>query len=96
MLFIFPLLFLLSCIAIYPMLMIYLLLPLNLGVWTWLLFTVMISPFVVVWYVVVSWRIRNYMLLLLDSKTRKWDIPSQIRDYIEYLHQKPQLRERHS
>lgn len=90
--FLIPLFSVLFTIALYPIFMIYVALFAGLGVFTYLLFAVMFSPFVVLLYYVVRKRALNSLKLLLDGKFRVWDVSKSLDEYIELLRKQRQHR----
>jgi hypothetical protein len=86
--FLIPLFCVLLSIALYPALMMYVALVLNIGILTWLIWAVMLSPYVALWYVVLKRRMLNYIKLLLESKPHEWNIKKTLAEYIELLKKK--------
>ena len=76
-----PLFSILFTIAFYPALMMYLILVLNLGVFTWLMLMAMLSPIIGLWFYVVRKRTLNYLSLLFDTQTSEWNIEKSLGEY---------------
>lgn len=68
--------------------MLYVALVAGAGIFTWLIFAAMLSPYVALWYYVVNKRILNYLKFLLDNKPRMWDIEKALAEYEELLKKK--------
>jgi membrane protein implicated in regulation of membrane protease activity len=83
--FLIPLFSILFTIAFYPVLMLYVVIIAQVGVFSWLILAVMFSPIAALWYVVVRKRVLNYLSLLLDNKPRVWDIDKALDEYQEML-----------
>lgn len=83
--FLIPLFSILFAIIFYPVLMICVALVAGAGVFTWLIFAVMLSPYVALWYYVVRKRVLNYLSLFLDDTPHVWDIEKSLDEYEELL-----------
>ena len=83
--FLIPLFSILLAIVFYPILMLYVALVAGAGIFTWLIFAVMLSPYVAMWYYVVDKRMVNYLKVLMVTKPRVWDIEKALVEYVELL-----------
>ncbi len=81
--FLIPFFSIIFLIAFYPPLMLYVALVAGVGIFTWLIFALMPSPHVVVWYCVAARRERNYLKLLV--KPLEWNISKTLDEYEESL-----------
>jgi len=72
-------------ILFYPIFMIYVALLINVGFFTWLVLLLMLSPYILVWYIVVKKRMLNQLKLLLENKPGKWDIEKSLEEYLELI-----------
>jgi hypothetical protein len=57
----------------------------NVGFFTGLVFLLMLSPYILVWYIVVKKRMLNQLKLLLENKPRKWDIEKSLEEYLKLI-----------
>ncbi len=81
--------FLLVCgelvyLALYPSLIIYAVLALNLGVYGWLVIAGLLAPPTIVWLIVVYKRTKNYVALLL-SNYKPRPIGEVIEEYLQLI-----------
>ena len=83
--FLIPLFSILATILFYPVLMIYVALIADAGVFTWLIFAGMLSPYIALWYYIVKKRMLNYFKFLLDNKPQEWNIEKTFAEYQEIL-----------
>jgi len=83
--FLIPLFSVLAVILFYPALMVYVALVAGVGIFTWLMFAVMLSPYFALWYYVVRKRMLNYLKFLLDNEPHVWDISKTLAEYEELL-----------
>jgi len=72
-------------ILLYPIFMIYVALVINVGFFTWLVFLLMLSPYILLWYIVVKKRMLNHLKLLLENKPREWDIEKSLEEYLKLV-----------
>jgi len=72
-------------LLLYPILVVFLAVTLNLGAYAWLVVAGMLSPFAVTWYTIERERLINYLKLLLDNKPREWNIEKTIEEYKQLL-----------
>jgi len=86
--FLIPLFSAIATVAFYPVLMIYVALIAGAGVFTWLIFTVMFTPFIVSWYYILRKRTLFYLKYLLDNRPHEWNIDKAIAEYQELLEKK--------
>jgi len=86
--FLIPLFCVLFSIAFYPILMICVALAVSAGIYTWLIFAVMLSPYFALWYFVLKRRMLNYFKLLLESKPYEWNVEKALAEYVELLDKK--------
>ena len=86
--FLIPLFSVLAVIVFYPVLMVYVALVAGIGIFTWLIFVAMLSPYLALWYYVVRRRTLNYLKVLLDNKSHVWDIDKALREYMFLLKKK--------
>jgi len=86
--FLIPLFSILATILFYPVLMIYVALIADAGVFTWLIFAGMLSPYIALWYYIVKKRMLNYFKFLLDNKPQEWNIEKTFAEYQELLEKK--------
>jgi hypothetical protein len=85
-----PLLFLyaeLLYIMLYPIAILYAVVTLNLGVASWVLIGLFLTPPTLIWYVVVKRRTERYLALLM-SEPREWDVSRAVSEYVEMLEKK--------
>jgi hypothetical protein len=68
--------------------MFYVVLALNAGMAAWLVFALMLCPYVVSWYVIVRRRVLNYLKILLDNKPFEWNIEKGLAEYKKLLEKK--------
>lgn len=71
-------------VSFYPFAIVFMTLYLNLGLLSWLVITVFLTPPALAWYVIVKRRIESYLRLLLGS-AREWNIEKSVTDYMELL-----------
>ncbi len=92
--FLVPLFLIFFIIMFYPVLMIWIGLVSGLGVLVWVIYAVMLSPYVILWYFVVKKRILNYLKLLLNNKPFEWDIEKTLPEYQELINKEIQKGEK--
>jgi hypothetical protein len=63
-------------------------LAVSAGIYTWLIFAVMLSPYFALWYFVLKRRMLNYFKLLLESKPYEWNVEKALAEYVELLDKK--------
>lgn len=78
----------LSVVALYPLIIVTVVLTLNVGVFSWLIIVCFTSPLVALWYFTVKKRVEAHWRMLLDSKGRVWDIDKTLAEYIAMLKKK--------
>lgn len=83
--FLIPLFSALFSVLFYPILILYIALALNLGVFTWLIFTVMLLPYALSWYLVERNHMINYLRLLFDSRNHNRDLNDIFSEYEKLL-----------
>jgi hypothetical protein len=83
--FLIPLFSILFSITLYPLLMIYIILATDIGVFAWLMLVAMLSPVVGLWFYVVRKRTLNYLSLLFDAEPHVWNISKTLAEYEELL-----------
>jgi len=71
--------------GLYPMLVIFLLVEVNAGVYTWAVLGVCLVPPTLAWYIVVSRRLKLYLRSLAASEPRTWDVDKAVQEYLEVL-----------
>ena len=86
--FLIPLFSAIATVAFYPVLMIYVALIADAGVFTSLIFAVMLSPYIALWYYVLRRRMLSYLKYLMDNKPHEWNIEKAIAEYQELLEKK--------
>jgi len=69
----------------YPPLIILIAIYLNVGLLSWLVIGLFLTPPTIVSYYVVKRRVENYFKLLLDVKPKEWDICKTLSEYEELL-----------
>jgi hypothetical protein len=74
--------------------MIYVALVINVGFFTWLVFLLMLSPYILLWYIVVKKRMLNHLKLLLENKPRKWDIEKSLEEYLKLIKKKDEEKQK--
>jgi hypothetical protein len=45
----------------------------------------MLSPYILLWYIVVKKRMLNHLKLLLENKPREWDIEKSLEEYLKLV-----------
>jgi ABC-type transport system involved in cytochrome bd biosynthesis fused ATPase/permease subunit len=83
-----PLFSILITIMVYPALMAYIIVITGLGVYSWLIIALMLSPYVALWYIVVKRRMLNEFKLLMENKPLKWDVKQTLEEYKKLLRRK--------
>lgn len=78
--FLIPLFSALLLIMFYPVLMLWIGIRTG-GLYVWVIYAVMLSPYVILWYFVVRKRILNYLKLLLNNKPFVWNIEKSLEEY---------------
>jgi hypothetical protein len=83
--FLVPLFFVIAILVFYPTLIIFVSLSAGLGVSTWLVVAVMLSPYFGLWYYVVKKRLLSELKLMMDNKPFKWNIQEAVEEYLKVL-----------
>jgi hypothetical protein len=69
----------------YPMLIIWLLIKVNLGVYGWIIIGLCLTPPTLAWYIIASRRLKNYLRSLTNKEPKEWDVEKAVREYLEVL-----------
>lgn len=78
--FLIPLFSALLLIMFYPVLMLWIGIHMG-GSIVWIIYAVMLSPYVILWYFVIRKRISNYLKLLLNNKPFLWNLEKSLEEY---------------
>jgi len=78
--FLIPLFSALLLIMFYPVLMLWIGIHTGSSI-VWIIYAVMLSPYVILWYFVIRKRISNYLKLLLNNKPFLWNLEKSLEEY---------------
>jgi len=66
----------------YPLIILFFVISIQIGVLGWLVIALFLAPPTALWYYVMKKRVTNYLRLLM-AKPRPWDIKKAIEEYVE-------------
>lgn len=72
-------------LVFYPMLIIWLVIAVNPGVYGWIIICLCLTPPTLAWYIIASRRLKSYLRLLMNNEPKEWDVEKAVQEYLEVL-----------
>ena len=72
-------------IIFYPFALVWLALMSRAGVYSWVILGVGLVPPTMVWYIVVSRRVKSHLRSMMNSEPKVWDVKKAAQEYLEVL-----------
>ena len=80
-------------IALYPVILVFGIITLNLGILGWIIIALSITPPTILWYILMKKRVENYLKLMM-AKPKIWDVKKAVDEYFELQNgKKPRKKE---
>jgi hypothetical protein len=80
-------------IVSYPMLVIWLVIAVNLGVYSWIIIGLCLTPPTLAWYIIASRRLKSYLRSLMNGKPKEWDVEKAVQEYLQVLQRRKTRKE---
>jgi len=72
-------------LILYPIIIIYIAILLNLGLYSWIVIGLFLIPPVAAWLIILRKRAESYLATLMEKEPPKWNVEEKVEEYIELL-----------
>ena len=71
--------------TLYPSFIVYIILRLDLGIYSWIIMGACLAPPIIFWYQTLKKRFERYIKTIMNAKPKEWNVDKTVKEYLELV-----------